>query len=261
MDAMRIRDFPGMGFLNRHFARKRSRMNARYAHLERSAARDGFYIYKKNLIWQKDAAFLAAKAKNISGIPDDRCFTLLELSRKAAIVDGDIAECGVRWGKSALFMLSGLTGAEKPIHLFDSFEGLSEPGKADIAPGRNRTHWKKGRLAVSEDVVLTNLGAFKDVHIHKGWIPERFGEVADRTFALVHIDVDLYQPTADSLAFFYPRMSKGGFIVCDDYGFEDCAGAKRAFDEFFADRPEQVILLTTGQCVVMIQAAEAAIAA
>ena len=36
----------------------------------------------------------------------------------------------------------------------------------------------------------------------KGWIPSRFEEVKDKNFSFVHIDVDLYQPTLDSLNFF-----------------------------------------------------------
>ncbi|HXF53348.1 MAG TPA: TylF/MycF/NovP-related O-methyltransferase [Hyphomicrobiaceae bacterium] len=72
-----------------------------------------------------------------------------------------------------------------------------------------------------------------------------------RDFAVVHIDVDLYQPTRDSLAFFYSRMSPGGFIVCDDYGSALCPGAKRACDEFMADKPEKIIRLTSGQCLIV----------
>ena len=83
--------------------------------------------------------------------------------------------------------------------------------------------------------------------LYKGWIPARFDEAKDKTFSLVHIDVDLYEPTLASLAFFWPRISAGGMIVCDDYGFESCPGARRAMDEFFAERGLSVVHLTTGQ--------------
>jgi len=48
----------------------------------------------------------------------------------------------------------------------------------------------------------------------------------------VHIDVDLYEPTLDSLNFFYPKLVKDGVIVCDDYGITQFPGAKKAVDEF-----------------------------
>ena len=80
----------------------------------------------------------------------------------------------------------------------------------------------------------------------KGWIPERFPDVEDRKFSFLHIDIDLYEPTRDSVAFFYPRMSDGGIILCDDYGSTFCSGATKAIDEYLADKPEKMISLSGG---------------
>ena len=55
-------------------------------------------------------------------------------------------------------------------------------------------------------------------------------------FQFIHLDVDLYQPTKDSLDFFYPKLAQGGIIVCDDYNFSTFPGAKKAWDEFFNDK-------------------------
>ena len=85
----------------------------------------------------------------------------------------------------------------------------------------------------------------------RGLIPSRFPELDERSFSFVHIDVDLYQPTFDSIAFFYPRMIQGGLILCDDYGFTSCPGAKKAIDEFMADKPECVVQLPTGQALIL----------
>ena len=54
------------------------------------------------------------------------------------------------------------------------------------------------------------------------------------------------QPTIDSVSFFYPRLSPGGILVCDDYGFTTCPGATRAIDEFFAGKPEKMLALGGG---------------
>jgi O-methyltransferase len=86
------------------------------------------------------------------------------------------------------------------------------------------------------------------VYYHRGWIPERFDEVKDLQFAFVHVDVDLHEPTRDSLVYFYERLVPGGILLCDDYGSAACPGAKQAFDELIADKPERsVIHLPTGQ--------------
>jgi len=112
-------------------------------------------------------------------------------------------------------------------------------------------YWKKGDLKASLAMVQKNLSAYGFVEYHKGWIPEKFREVAGQKFCFVHIDVDIYLPTLDSLKFFYPRMVQGGIIVCDDYGFSTCPGAKKAFDEFMREKPEPIIHIPTGQCFVI----------
>jgi O-methyltransferase len=49
------------------------------------------------------------------------------------------------------------------------------------------------------------------------------------------------KPTADALAFFYPRMSPGGFIVLHDYGSGAWPGIAQAADAFFKDKPEGIV--------------------
>lgn len=157
---------------------------------------------------------------------------------------GDIAECGCWLGHSTHLMANLL--AERAwsgrVWVFDSFEGLSE------ATEKDRTHRgdtdaassARKQLELSSDLrrVQRALAPFPFVSLHKGWIPEVFGAALiprEQEFALVHIDVDLYQPTIDSLRFFYPRMVDGGVIVVDDYGSTTFPGAKAAVDEFMEE--------------------------
>lgn len=179
----------------------------------------------------------------------DRKLVLREFLRVALRQAGDLAECGVFRGASAYLMAKAIArdGGGRELHLFDSFSGLSAPGPVDGG------HWRAGDLSCSADMVAANLEPFfENVRLYPGWIPTRFKEVASKQFALVHLDVDLYQPTADALAFFYPRMNPGGVIICDDYGFDTCPGARRAMDEFFNGRSEAVLHLPTGQGLVLI---------
>ena len=90
----------------------------------------------------------------------------------------------------------------KVHHGFDSFDGLSSPSEKDGG------HWVAGDLKTSLEDAQENLNEF-DAKLYQGWIPEKFPEVADKTFSFVHIDVDLYEPAKDSLEFFYPRMAEG----------------------------------------------------
>jgi hypothetical protein len=188
----------------------------------------------------------------------DRRWTVGQLARHAVALDGAFAECGVYRGGTAYVMAMALAQHGAPgrkLHLFDSFHGLSRPDPADGA------YWKAGDLAASLAEVSAHLAEWSDrLVMHPGWIPSRFADVSAERFAFVHIDVDLYQPTRESLAFFSDRMVPGGIVLCDDYGFASCPGARRAMDEFFAARRETIIHLPTGQGMVVVHGHSAALA-
>lgn len=115
-------------------------------------------------------------------------------------------------------------------------------------------YWYEGALTSREEQVQEKLSSFSEkLRLYKGWIPKRFDEVSEKKFCFVHIDVDLYQPTLDSISFFYPRLVKGGIILCDDYGFNTCPGAKKAFDEYVKDKPEKIVHVPTGQGFIVKQ--------
>jgi len=120
------------------------------------ARRHGYEVYKSHLIWLSDAEFLAARAeveqRQISGIPNDRCYMLLEAARNVRAVPGNFAECGMRYGKSSLFLLAGMgADSSKSLHGFDSFEGLSTPGTAtDVTTGQTVMPCRKNCKADSK---------------------------------------------------------------------------------------------------------------
>lgn len=172
----------------------------------------------------------------------DRKYTVIQFLKLVDHLTGDTAECGVYEGATSYFICKHTQQTGKTHHIFDSFEGLSEPSEVD------GSFWRKGSLTAEEQTARKNLSEFGNTIFYKGWIPERFNEVKDVQFSFVHIDVDLYQPTFDSLAFFYDRLQPEGIIICDDYDFiKSCPGARKAMDDFFKDKPENVISLSTGQ--------------
>lgn len=196
-----------------------------------------------------DSAFLEAY-RRLAGENNralERKYTVYQLLRSLQWLEGDIAECGTYNGSTAYFMAlaSEESDACRNIYLYDSFEGLSQPAAED------GSYWRAGDLACAEDVARKNLAIFRNVHFLRGWIPTRFNEAAGCSFCFVHIDVDLYQPTRESIEFFFPRLQPGGMLVCDDYGFESCPGARRAMDEFFNNKRERIIHLPTGQGLVL----------
>lgn len=190
--------------------------------------------------WFND--FLAENGE-LNSFDTDRRWMMRQLARLVTHLDGDTAEFGVYRGVSSalILMATGGDNCTNRHHLFDSFEGLSVPESID------GTHWKAGDLACSQSQVAERLEAYSErLVFHKGWIPQTFTLPDSVQFRFAHIDVDLYQPTLDSLAFCYSRMVPGGVIVCDDYGFNTCPGATTACNEFLADKPEKMLALCSG---------------
>jgi len=191
------------------------------------------------------AAYQALVGDNYRAL--ERKYTVYNLLNSLYWLCGEIAECGTYNGSTAYFMAlaNERSGKDRNLYLFDSFAGLSQPGAED------GSYWRSGDLACPEEAVHRNLARFHKVYVYRGWIPTQFSRVADHRFCFVHIDVDIYQPTRDSIEFFFPRLEPGGMLVCDDYGFDSCPGARRAMDNFFADKQERIIHLPTGQGLVI----------
>jgi hypothetical protein len=176
--------------------------------------------------WQNtDFNSYLAQFGELNSFNSDRRWIVHQLLRLIADVEGDTAECGVFEGATSYLICKAnqhTSRFTRTHFMFDSFAGLSDPVAQD------GTYWRKGDLATHEDIARARLQACERAVFMKGWIPDRFHEVARHRFAFVHIDVDLYQPTLDSIEFFYPRLNDGGVMIIDDFGFTNCPGAAMA---------------------------------
>ena len=92
------------------------------------------------------------------------------------------------------------------------------------------------------------LDGYENVQIIKGEFPESGKEITDKKFCFVHLDVDLYKSTIDSLRFFFPKMILGGIILMHDYHSD---GIQKAFREFRNENDIQVIELTGSQAIII----------
>jgi O-methyltransferase len=190
---------------------------------------------------------MTADLLEVTLVSADRLHVLYTLARQAALMPGEFWECGVFQGGTAM-LFSRILALHAPVgtrlRLFDTFEGMPETD-----PRRDRH--RKG------DFKQTNLAAVKSrltepfVSFHPGFIPSTFAGLDHVQLSLVHVDLDIYRSYRDCLEFVYPRMIPGGFIICDDYGFPSCPGARQGTDEFFAHLPERPLVLATGQAVIV----------
>jgi len=160
---------------------------------------------------------------------------------------GDIVELGVYQGQTATIMARNARRLGRTAWLMDTFTGFDAKdftgADAGRAPQFTDTSLEAVRARVGEESTRYIQGFFPDTAAH---LPP------DGRYCLVHIDVDLYAPIMAGLEYFYPRMVPGGFLIIHDYGSLVWEGAEKAVDTFFADKPENVVLIpdSSGSAVI-----------
>jgi O-methyltransferase len=157
-------------------------------------------------------------------------------------IEGDIAEVGVFRGGSAKVICEAK--GDRRLHLFDTFKGAPKPDIFD-APGMSEEWMSASDL----NKVRQYLAEFPNVIFYEGLFPGTSGPISDTKFSMVHLDTDLHRSTLDCLEFFYPRMNRGGVIISHDFSYG--SGVKKAFDEFFNDKPEIILGLSSYQCLMI----------
>lgn len=183
--------------------------------------------------------------ERISMLTAYECYTVLSCAKGSRNHPGAFLEVGVYQGGSAK-LICEMKGSDKPFYVCDTFEGLPDSTEKDKGVHR------KSQYSCSLESVSTYLSAYDNVHFVKGFFPASAEGVIppDITFAFVHLDVDLYESTLQSLEYVFPRLNSGGMILSHDYSL--LAGVKTAFQEFLATHPECTLVeLPSTQCLLI----------
>ena len=173
-------------------------------------------------------------------------------STLVAGVRGEVVEVGCNSGKTSVFlqMLIDHFDEDRRLHVYDSFEGLPKPSDRDA-------YLEEGDCQASieelkAEFVKWNL---RYPEIHKGWFEDVLPKSCPDEIAFAYLDGDFYDSIMVSLQFVYPRLSKNGIIIVDDYGdaqknpqaWLDLPGVKLACDDYFRDKDDSIsVLVGTG---------------
>ena len=167
-----------------------------------------------------------------------------EIYKKILNVKGDIVECGVFRGASLIRFLSFRDLLEKKskrkIIGFDAFGKFPKPNrkyknaKEDIKFAK--IHDKKIGTGISISLLKRYLKKKKltNYQLVKGDVLKTLNIYKSKNkalkIALLHLDLDIYEPTRFVLETLYENISKNGIILLDDY--QHIKGATLAVNEF-----------------------------
>jgi O-methyltransferase len=140
-------------------------------------------------------------------------------------VEGDFIELGVWRGGAVILMralLKEMNITDRSIWVADSFNGLPPPNPSKYPADKGDRHSKYDELSISEDDVKHNFEKYglldEQVKFLKGWFKDTLPVAPIKKLALLRLDGDMYESTMDGLVHLYPKLSKGGYIIIDDWG-------------------------------------------
>ena len=159
-------------------------------------------------------------------------------------IPGAFVECGVFKGGSS--MAAALTflrlGDLRELYLFDTFEGMTEPREIDVdlrgvSAAEHYNAADPGAVASLDEVeaAMRSTGYPMDrVTLVQGRVEDTVPDRAPEHISVLRLDTDWYESTRHELVHLWPRVSRGGILIVDDYGHY--VGARTAVDEYFANQ-------------------------
>lgn len=167
-------------------------------------------------------------------------------------IEGDLIETGVWRGGAVIFMrgvLAAYDVKDRTVWAADSFQGLPPPTYPQDA-GFDYSEKVYPFLSVSQQAVAELFERYglldEQVKFLAGWFKDTLASAPIKSLAVLRLDGDLYESTMDVLNPLYDKVSRGGFVIVDDYfAFPPC---KRATDEFRASRSISDSLIQIDEC-------------
>jgi O-methyltransferase len=210
--------------------------------------------------YEQSVIEIIQKVKPYTMTSTSRLFSLCEAVKYIVNnqIPGDIVECGVWRGGSMMAIaetLHSLHDISRDLYLFDTFEGMTEPTEQDISSTSgisakkllskirkddSRTIWCYASLnAVKDNMSSTDYPA-SQIHFIKGRVEDTIPEKAPEKISLLRLDTDWYESTRHEMHHLFPRISKGGVIILDDYGWWE--GSRQAVDEYIKENNIRIFL-------------------
>ena len=145
-------------------------------------------------------------------------------------IEGDFVETGV-WAGGACMLAKSVYNEISPntkVYACDSYEGLPKPD-VSFPHDNGDTHYLDPMLAVSLEEVTENFEKFglldDKVVFVKGWFKDTMPTLDIDKISILRLDGDMYESTIQVLDGLYNKLSKGGYLIIDDYHHKGCIAA------------------------------------
>ncbi len=210
-------------------------------------AADNVILFNRNLAFRRDHKFMQAYRRNARNAQERslllRLNTLAWAGSHAIHVPGDFVECGVWKGYCSAFLADYLdfSQIEKIFYLYDTFEGI--PPEYDSEKHDSPLFREAGLY----ESVLQRFSPWPNVRPVRGPVPQIFTEALPERVAFLHLDMNSSKSEIAALEVLFDRISPGGVIVFDDYGWLGYDAQQRAEDEFMQKLGYRILELPSGQ--------------
>ena len=219
-------------------------------------ANDNLIVFDRSLSFAEDPRFQSAfdKAAGNNGQARSLMWRLHIagwVGKQAQRLPGDFVECGVFHGLTSYFLCEYLQFGkqDRTFWLYDSFKGLDP----ETATEAELSSWDGtySTIPTLADDVRKRFSQFDNVRVMPGWLPGTLHEASPTEIAFLHLDLNSVHAEIQSLECLYDRITPGGFVLLDDYGWAFNAPQMQAERAFFQQRKITVLELPTGQGLVM----------
>lgn len=211
-------------------------------------ASDNMITWNRNYSFMREDFFLKILANPAYTYTEKsviwRTYVLLYFAEHASKASGDFAEIGCHVGHTVLQIIRKIDFRTlgKSYYLYDLFDWKEGDAHTRMSGHRNPRMY--------EDVV-ERFSEHDFVSIIKGSVPQSFSQGFPDAIAFAHIDMNHPVPEAAALEAVLPRLSRGGVVVLDDYGWWGYCKQKMALDPIIKKHDLSVLELPTGQGIIL----------
>lgn len=144
-------------------------------------------------------------------------------------IAGAVAEVGVFRGEFAQYI--NYAFPDKKCYLFDTFEGFDvTEALKELEDGNCTNAFVEAYKNTDIGIVLKKMRNLEQIIVKKGYFPSSLNGLEEK-FAFVSLDVDFEESIYEGLKYFYPRLTRGGYIFIHDYN-SSLFGVERAVDRY-----------------------------